>query len=208
MSGDEIGFSEISDVHRNERRSKVLTKLPGRFYDRAAKYLTKKKEEYDAESRNPSNPRAMMLQDEIKKLDKRMSQIYEMRERKIALASLGGTKPENMIQRDGALFEELVSVLIHYRTGKESRAPKVRTTIEEEVGIIPEVVEFQTEFVEETVEPEEKVLDATVVHVLEDIPPFVDVDQTYTLKKNDIVTLPTQFADLLSSKGKVKIVEG
>jgi DNA replication initiation complex subunit (GINS family) len=149
----------------------------------------------------------MMLQDEIKKLDKRMCQIYEMRERKIALASLSSTKPEHMSQRDSALYEELVEVLVHYRTGNESRVPKTRTKIEEAVDTISEVVECQTEFVGETAEARDKMLAATVVHVLEDIPPFVDVDQTYTLKKNDIVTLPTQFADLLSSKGKVKIVE-
>jgi hypothetical protein len=46
-----------------------------------------------------------------------------------------------------------------------------------------------------------------IVHVLEDIPNFVGMDNTYDLKKDDMVTLPSQFATLLSSRGKVKIVE-
>lgn len=203
MSGDGIGFSEISDVHRNERRSKVLTKLPSKFYEKAEKYLAKKKSEYDAESHNPSNPKAMMLQDEIKKLDKRMSQIYEMRECKIALASLSGIKPDNMIGKDKVLFDELSEVLAHYRTGKEPE-PSMRETMTEPVTK-PELEVFEKE--PEIAEDEEEAPDSAIVQVLEDIPPFVDVDHTYVLKKNDVVTLPAQFADLLSSKGKVKIVE-
>jgi DNA replication initiation complex subunit (GINS family) len=206
MSGDEIGFGEISDVHRNERRSKVLTKLPGNFYMKAEEHLQRLRKEYDEESRNPSNPKAMMLQDDIKKLDKRIQQIYEMRERKIVLASLSGMKPQNMTQKDIVLFTDLRDVLANYRTGGGSRIPRESTSKEEEKVVITEVIEPQTELVEE-VTPE-NIHDATVVQVLEDVPPFVDVDNTYTLKKDDIVTLPTQFADLLSSKGKVRIVDG
>lgn len=207
MSGDEIGFGEISDVHRNERRSKVLTKLPGKFFKKAEEHLQRLRKEYDEESRNPSNPKAMMLQDEIKKLDKRMQQIYEMRERKIALASLSGVKPDNMTQKDVALFTDLTEILANYRTGEGSRIPKARTSKEEEKVVRPEVIEAQTELVEEEPVTGEDVQDSTVVQVLEDVPPFVDVDNTYTLKKDDIITLPTQFANLLSSKGKVRIVE-
>ena len=72
------------------------------------------------------------------------------------------------------------------------------------------MVECQTEFgedfvAEEPAEAEEP--DSAIVQVLEDIPPFVGVDHTYELKKDDIVSLPMQFADLLSSKGKARIVE-
>ncbi len=220
MSEDDIGFSEISDVHRNERRSKVLTKLPKMFYEMTEGYLAGLKTEYDTESRNPSNPKAMMLHDNIKKLDKRVREIYEMRERKIVIASLGsGSPPDNMTQKDRALFNELAEVLVHYRTADEPRAPKKRVPVVKEETVpmaetaktappTAETVEGQTQFMKEKREKaEETKIDAAVVQVLEDIPSFVDVDHTYNLKKNDVVTLPNQFADLLSSKGKVRIIE-
>lgn len=204
MSGDGIGFTEISDVHRDERKGKTLTKLPSKFYVKAEEYLAQRREEYARQSSNPGNPAAMMLQDEIKKVDKRLKQIYQMRERKIVLASLSNTKPDNMAPRDKALYKELTEVLLHYRKSGEARAPKVREVAEAETAEVAKpAVDCQTEFVE-TEEPE---ADSTVVQVLEDIPPFVGVDHTYILKKNDIVTIPSQFADLLSSKGKVRIVE-
>ncbi len=217
MSEDDIGFSEISDVHRNERRSKVLTRLPKMFCEMTEGYLAGLKTEYDTESRNPSNPKAMMLHDNIKKLDKRVREIYEMRERKIVIASLGsGKTPDNMTQKDRALFNELVEVLAHYRTSDEPRAPKkVAPVVKEETVAaaetaepMAETVECQTKFVEaEGKKVHEKGKDAAMVQVLEDIPSFVDVDHTYDLKKNDVVTLPNQFASLLSSKGKVRIIE-
>lgn len=217
MSEDEIGFSEISDVHRNERRSKVLTKLPKMFYEMTEGYLAGLKTEYDTESRNPSNPKAMMLHDNINKLDKRMREIHEMRERKIVVASLGNARPpDNMAQNDRALFNELVEVLAYYRTGNEPRAPKSRVPVTKEEPVpaavpvepVRDMVESQTQFLkEEEIKDEETETDGAIVQVLEDIPQFVDMDHTYNLKKNDVVTLPNQFASLLSSKGKVRIIE-
>lgn len=210
MSGDGIGFSQISDVHREERRSKILAKLPSNFHTRAEGYLADRRDEYAKSGHNPSNPAAMMLQDEIKKIDKRLRQIYEMRERKIVLASLNGMKPENMASRDRALYEELAEVLEYYRAGGVARAPKVREVVKEAVAEEPSVVECQTEFIDEPVDDEgaeAEETDSAIVQVLEDIPPFVDVDHTYVLKKDEIATIPSQFANLLSSKGKVRIVE-
>jgi DNA replication initiation complex subunit (GINS family) len=209
MSGDGIGFTEISDVHREERKGKTLTKLPSKFYVKAEEYLAQRREEYAKQSSNPGNTAAMMLQDEIKKVDKRLKQIYQMRERKIVLASLSGTKPDNMAPSDRALYEELIEVLAHYRKSGESRSPKVREVVDvEPVEALKPTVECQTEFVDTEESETESEIDSTIVQVLEDIPPFVGVDHTYVLKKNEIVTLPAQFADLLSSKGKVRIVEG
>jgi DNA replication initiation complex subunit (GINS family) len=213
MTGDETGFAEISDVHRKERQSGSLTKLPNDFYERSEAYLAKLRETYDTECKNPSSPKAMMLQDEIKKTEKRIKQIYEMREGKIAHAALacasGSAHPDNMTKRDKALFDELVEALSFYRYSFELRAPKSRVQEKVEISIMPKM-ECQTQFVEpKDVAPQQQVIPAiSVVHVLEDLPPFAGVDHTYNLKKDDVISLPAQYASLLSSKGKVKIVEG
>ena len=200
----EIGFSEVSEAHRSERRSKVLTKLPSGFYEEAEKHLTELREEY---GKGGSGPQTMMLLDEIGKIEKRMKMIYEIRERKIALSALshlGGAKvPENMTSRDRALFDELVDALGHYRSSGKPREPEKKAVIE--VPEETEVIECQSQFVEK---PTEEKAAPIIVHVLEDIPPFAGLDHTYELKKNDIVTLPGKFADLLSEKGMVRVVEG
>jgi len=213
MTGDEIGFSEISDVYRNERRSKVLSKLPVNFYTRAEEHLQKLRDEHCAAILIPNNPSSMMLWDQISKLDKRLNHIYEIRERKITLAALdnmvGGAPPDNMTRRDKALFEQLVGTLTIFRNQSESQECPPPVKIQEprpepEKFTQPKLIEPEPAIEAVAPEPTETI----IVHVLEDIPPFEGLNNTYDLKKDDMVTLPSQFASLLSSKGKVRIVSG
>jgi DNA replication initiation complex subunit (GINS family) len=211
MTGDEIGFSEISDVYRNERRSKTLTKLPANFYLKAEEHLRKLKEEHCAAILIPNNPNSMMLWDQIGKLDKRLKHIYEIRERKLALSALdnmvGAPPPDNMTKKDRALYERLVETLTTFRNHTElgdcpPPAAPLAPALEPEKIVQPKIVEPEPQTQPEEPAPEE----AIIVHVLEDIPTFVSLKNTYNLKKDDMVTLPGQFARLLSSKGKVRIV--
>jgi DNA replication initiation complex subunit (GINS family) len=213
MTGDEIGFSEISDVLRNERRSKTMTKLPVNFYTRAEEHLQKLRDEHCAAILITNNPSSMMLWDQISKLDKRLKHIYEIRERKITLAALdnmvGAPQPDNMTKKDKALYEQLVGTLTAFRNHSELqdcpppvKAPELRP--EPEKFTQPKLVEPEPAMEIIASAPEETI----IVHVLEDIPTFVGLNNTYDLKKDDMVTLPSQFASLLSSKGKVRIVSG
>ncbi len=210
MTGDGIGFSEISDVYRNERQSKTLTRLPVNFYSKADEHLQKLREEHCAAILIPNNPGSMMLWDQISKLDKRLQHIYDIRERKIALAALdrmvGAPQPDNMTKRDKALYDRLVETLSAFRNLSESHECQPPPTASEPM---PEPEKILQTTVTDTeppggAEPEENI----VVHVLEDIPAFVSLKNTYNLKKDDMVTLPGQFAKLLSAKGKVRIVGG
>ena len=218
MSEDDL-FTVVSEVYRNERRSKVLTKLPINFYPKAEEYLAMQREEYSQAILIPSNPKTMMLQDQVKKVEKRLKHIYEIRERKIALAALdrmgGSNTPEHMTRKDKELYELLVATLKSFRDGVEPptvpERPKVEARIEPVAAPQPVVKEAQAQIIEsepETQAKPEKKDENIVVHVLEDIPSFVGAEHTYDLKKDDMVTLPSQFANLLSSNGKVRIVEG
>jgi len=235
-------FTVVSEVYRNERRSKVLTRLPTNFYVMSEEYLARQREEYNQAVLIPSNPKTMMLQDQVKKVEKRLKHIYEIRERKIALValdSMGGSKaPENMTKKDKELYEMLVATLRSFREGVEppeiperpKKVQRVETKQKLDVEKSPHITAIASTEAEKsstvsqptekdtTAPPETAVLskdeespdiyDAMIVHVLEDIPAFVGAEHTYNLRKDDMVTLPSQFANLLSSKGKVKIVEG
>ncbi len=43
-----------------------------------------------------------------------------------------------------------------------------------------------------------------LIHVIEKIPPFVDMDATYDLKKEDVVTLREDIANVLINRGKAR----
>ena len=218
MSEDDL-FTVVSEVYRNERRSKVLTKLPINFYPKAEEYLALQREEYSQAILIPSNPKTMMLQDQIKKVEKRLKHIYEIRERKITLAALdnmGGSKaPEHMNRKDKELYELLVAALKSFRENVEPPAvperPKTAIWAEPVAAPQPVAKEAQAQIIEaepEVLEKPDEMNENIVVHVLEDIPSFVGAEHTYDLKKDDMVALPSQFANLLSSNGKVRIVDG
>ncbi len=46
-----------------------------------------------------------------------------------------------------------------------------------------------------------------LIHVVEKIPPFVDMDATYDLKKEDVVTLREDIASVLIKRGKARKIE-
>jgi DNA replication initiation complex subunit (GINS family) len=208
MSGEELGFSEISEAYRNERKSKLLTKLPPRFYERADGYLEALKGDYEAQAKGRSGPKTMMLLDEIGKIEKSLKMIMEIRERKVvlaALAKMGGSPiPENMTNRDHSLFDAMISVLERHR-GPEEPVKGKEEVLETPEPEAVEAVECQSTFVEPEKAGEKE--ESMVVHVLEDLQPFVSLDHTYELSKDDVATLPAEYAALLSEKGKVRIIE-
>jgi len=214
MSGDDQ-FTVVSEVYRSERRSKVLTRLPTDFFKRSEEYLANQRKDYSQAVLIPENPKTMMLQDQVKKLEKRLKHIYEIRERKITLAALdhlGGSRPpDNMTRKDRELFEHLVNTLKAFRINE--KAPPVPESGQAKIAAPKAVPEVKQKKEPAAPEPEpqkvEKEIDSgMIVHVLEDIPSFVGPDHTYELKKDDMVTLPEQFANILLSKGKVRVVEG
>lgn len=208
----------------------MLTRLPTNFYSMSEQYLRSQREEYNQAILIPHNSKTMMLGDLVKKIENRLKHIYEIRERKIALAALdsmgGSNAPENMTRKDKELYEHLVATLRSFREGfepPEMPKPAINKEIVAPTKDIPKVVDVEKKVLEipekstqtapeknnATPEPDNtQTPDSMIVHVLEDIPNFVGIDNTYDLRKDDMVTLPSQFANLLSSKGKVRIVEG
>lgn len=207
----EIGFAEISEVYRNERNSKSLTKVRPDFYEKAKDYLESLEKDYSELGSKPSSAQAMMLQDEIKKVKKRLGQIYDHRERKISLAALsgacGGEAPKHMTKLEKHLYSNLVDVLRHYRESKscEDAPPAATELAAEEIEVVPrpDVAGMLTGEVGEM-----KADESLVLRVLKDVPSFAGADRVYNLKKADIVTLPATFADVLVSRGAAKVLEG
>ena len=218
---EEVNFERVTKVYREESGKKTLVSLEADFYDRLAAYVARLDEGANAEAqKDPNSPKALLLQDELRKVRKRRDQIFTYRERKLALlassrASGAEVEVPHLTTQESALFENMVALLKKSRADafgplphavEETAAPPPRPK-----GAAPskEPERMRVVRAEDTkrtpVAPTLK--DHVLVHVLEDIPPFAGIDTTYRLKREDVVTLPKTIAQILVDRGKARIVQ-
>jgi DNA replication initiation complex subunit (GINS family) len=211
MAEEGVNFGRITRIYREETSKNTLTKLEADFYDKLNEYYQDLKSRADKElSKDPHASKAVLLQDEFRKVKQKRDQIYRARERKIVLlasAKVGGTEVDTKVltKDEKVLFDKLVENLRTAREGilsdvksaprKDKPKPKEEKKPEEPA---PPKKEAEPE------EPEESM---AVIQVLEDIPPFAGIDVTYELKKEEVVTLPMKVARILSQSGKAKLLE-
>lgn len=222
---EEVNFERVTKVYREEGGKKTLVALEQDFYDKLASYVKRLEEGANKEAQaSPNSPKALMLQDELRKVLKRREQIFTYRERKIALLAsnkASGAEIELMTlpHQDRALFDGMVSLLLKMRAdafggspfGSEpgptdaAAAPAVAPATPERKAAAGMKVLSSEETRKPKVAPSLK--DHVVVHVLEDLPPFAGLDTTYSLRKEDVVTLPKTIAEILVNRGKARIVQ-
>ena len=87
MPGEEdVNFERVTKVYREESGKKTLVNLEANFYDKLAAYIARLDQGANAEAqKDPNSPKALLLQDELRKVRKRRDQIFTYRERKLAL---------------------------------------------------------------------------------------------------------------------------
>ena len=214
-TGD-MGYEEIMALFRQEYRSPQLVKVDTSLYEKMNKYIRSLRKESERElATNPSSQASMMINDQLKKATEKAKRVYELRQRKISLLALrkvAGDNPEtaNLTPDELVLYSSLISVLGAHRdnhadfdgSGPRFSSPK------DIVDLPDEPREKKAKKVQE--EPSEadepKGEELVLVRVLEDVPTFAGVDRDYTLKKEDVVSLPKKIAEALASHGKIKLV--
>ncbi len=225
---EEVNFERVTKVYREEGGKKTLVALEEDFYDKLAAYVKRLETDANREAQaGPNSPKALMLQDELRKVLKRRDQVFTYRERKLALlasSKASGAEIEmlSLPRQDRALFDGMVALLVRARTDafggspfgsepgpSESAAPEPQPApaaapAEKRAPAGMKVVSSE-DTKKAKVAPSLK--DHVVVHVLEDLPPFAGLDTTYSLKKEDVVTLPKTIAEILVSRGKARIVQ-
>ena len=224
---EEVNFERVTKVYREEGGKKTLVALEEDFYDKLAAYVKRLEEVSNKETQaNPNSPKALMLQDELRKVLKRREQIFTYRERKLALlasSKASGAEIEvlTLPRQDRILFDQMVALLRKTRadafggspfgseagpteTAPPAESPPATAAPEKKPAGGMKVLSS-----EETKRPKvaPSLKDHVVVHVLEDLPPFAGLDTTYHLRKEDVVTLPKTIAEILVSRGKARIVQ-
>ena len=220
---EDVNFERVTKVYREESGKKTLVNLEADFYDKLVAYIARLDAGANAEAqKDPNSPKALLLQDELRKVRKRRDQIFTYRERKLALlassrASGAEVEVPHLSKQEQALFEGMVALLKSSRAeafGAALPAAEPKPSAPPASPVRPSTTAKEPERMrvvkaEETkrTPPAPSLKDHVLVHVLEDIPPFAGIDTTYRLKKEDVVTLPKTIAKILVDRGKARIVQ-
>lgn len=220
VAGETVTLDLILQVYRRESQRKALTSLPRDFWSRVRGYVGELEADLRKESAtDPNSAKAALLRDELKKVVKRRDQIYQYRERKmtrLAASAASGAAVDTaaLTPEETASFEGVLQVLQRGRRralGGEEEAEETleaapKTASNPAPAGEPKKVpskgggrrkESKRGKKNEEARGEAKLL----VRILEDVPPFVGVDVTYELRKEDVVGLPKDVAEVLVGRG-------
>jgi len=196
MEGNEISYKTLRRIQQLEKTSPLLTKIDVSFYHKLSEYLKNLDSIIEQEE---NSQKIKLFNDEIQNTKKLAFGIYELREKKIvqaALSKVRGAKPDlkNALDIEKKLYESLIEQIILSR----------KKILEEKSDEVK-----KDELKTETFKKEEKKRNTNpIVRVLEDIPEFVGTDmKTYSLRKNDVLTVSKEMKDPLVKRGVVKQIK-
>jgi len=195
MDEDDISYKALRKIQQQEKTLPLLTIIDQNFYKKFSEYL--KNLQRIAENEENSQ-RIQLFNDEIQNTKNIALNIYELREKKIVQAALSrvrGGKPDlkNLLEIEKKLFDSLVEQIIVSR--KELLEQKIEKKI-------------KTKSAQGTGEKEKKNNTNAIVRVTQDTPEFVGTDmKTYSLRKNDVLTLPEEMSIPLLERGVVKQIK-
>lgn len=196
METDEISYKNLRRIQQLEKTSPLLSRINNNFYENLAEYLKNLQKDIDQE-KNPENIK--LFQEEIKNIEKIAFSIYELREKKIvqaALSKVRGAKPDlkNTLTIEKKLFESIVETITQAR----DETLKGKSKKEEDKEIIQK----------EPKKVEKKQNINQIVRLLDNVPEFIGTDmKTYTLRKDDVLSLSKEIVDPLLKRGVVKEIK-
>ena len=205
MSTEPMTLRDLRVQTFKERKEGRLTKLPATFY-RRLKILEIQIREIIVESKDNAQ-RLEKANADVRKFSDMKLELHKNRERKLtdlAREKVNGQNPnmENVHQNENEYLISLCSVIEKHRAN----------TLLNEIPIDADTPVLE----EKRIEPEEKATtkiesqndEYIEIKVLEDLPTFTGMDaKNYSLKSNDIVSIPIYNARVLSDAGKVRLVK-
>jgi DNA replication initiation complex subunit (GINS family) len=203
MSTEPMTLRDLRVQTFKERKEGRLTKLPATFYKRL-KILEIQIRKIIEESKDNAQ-RLEKANADVRKFSDMKLELHKNRERKLtdlAREKVNGQNPnmENVHHNENEYLISLCTVIEKHRTD----------TLLNEIPIDIPILE------EKKIETEEKAIkkidpqndEYLEIKVLEDLPTFTGMDaKNYSLKNNDIVSIPKYNARMLSDAGKVRLVK-
>ena len=226
---EEFTFETIAKVYREERKQTTLTKLPINFYRNLRDYIDRLHQGYlAARKEDPNSPKTVMLEDEFGRSQKRFNQIYEYRERKImvlALSASNGGSPDTspLTVEEKTALEDMIETLMKSRSSiisaNQENSCEPQTFLKSEEKVTPPEKDNEIDEPKESKAQEElhenEIAETRegkpheenpVILVLEDIPSFSTEERALSLKKDDVISLPKRYANILCRKEKARVI--
>jgi DNA replication initiation complex subunit (GINS family) len=212
MDDEEITYKTLRKIQQAEKNSPQITQINKEFYRDVTVFL-KELEKRLVEEKKPQ--KQMLLAEESQNIEKIIRNIYEHREKKIMLAAIskargGNPSIKHLLPEEKTFFDELYKNIVSFRKQmfsdetKDDRAESKETKKSKSKESSTD--EKRVEKIDNSVQPEEKQETTPanthpILRIQEDIPSFVGTDnQTYTLHKGDIISLPKDMAKMLLNK--------
>lgn len=195
MDEDDISYKTLRKIQQQEKKLPLLTRINQNFYKKFSEYLRNLQRIAENEE---NSQRIQLFNDEIQNTKNIALNIYELREKKIVQAALskvrgGKTDLKNLLEIEKKLFDSLVEQIIVLR--KELLEQKIEKKI-------------KTKSTQVIGEKENKNNTNAIVQVTQDTPEFVGTDtKTYSLRKDDVLTLPEEMSNPLLKRGVVKQIK-
>ena len=203
MTSDLMTLRDLRVQTFKERKKGRLTKLSNNFYAKLGNLEEQIKKMIRETKENPQ--RLEKANSDIRKFSDMKLELYKNRERKLtdlAREKVNGQNPdtENVDKNEQEYLNSLCEVIERHREktllNKIPAVPSQSKPIPKAEDAIPDKKESKDK--DEYIE----------IEVLEDLPTFTGMDaKNYTLKNNDIVSIPIYNARMLSDAGKVKLVK-
>jgi DNA replication initiation complex subunit (GINS family) len=190
---EDINYKTLRRAQQDEQASSLLTKINVSFYKDLSLYI----KTLERSIENEKNPLKLKLfTDEVQNTKKIANSIYELREKKIvqaALATARGATPDltNLLEIEKKLYRSLVEQIIVSRS---------------EIFEKPTDLPVTTPLASPTsTHAKQDSNTHPIVRVLEDTPAFIGTDgNTYLLRKEDVLSMPSEMTEPLLKK---KVVE-
>ncbi|OYT61431.1 hypothetical protein B6U81_02955 [Thermoplasmatales archaeon ex4484_30] len=175
---DELSYQKLRSIEQRERQSPNLVNIGPNFYKRAFQYIQNLEKRLEEEQiKNASSRKVVVIADELRNTKRIWESIIERREKKIIQAALsavrgGSSPPSSLTNQERKFYDKVVAIL------KENRKAIFEGKEESDVK------------------------KGVIIRILKDIPHFVGKNmKKYSLKKEDVITLPEDMANILIKRG-------
>jgi len=217
MDDEEITYKTLRKIQQAEKNSPQITQIYKEFYDDVNVFLNQLEKRLIDEKKPQKQ---MLLAEESQNIEKIIRNIYEHREKKIMLAAISKARGGNpgikhLLPEEKMFFDELYKNIVTFRkkifSGKSEETEKDKEATSQskakESASKPEpAAEKSTEKHDEPIHTTknakpQKGNTNPILRILENIPSFVGTNnQTYTLYKGDIISMPPDMAKMLLNK--------
>jgi len=205
-----LSYDEIHGIQKRERASRALAKVPHDFYERLASYVADAKAGLDEESGKGPSPRLVLLQGQFRNLEEMAREIMLLRLRKVTELAFSAVEtgalndkvltPEELgfAKQIQGLVETTRHSLVH--EGAAARAPAAPPAPRAEA---PRPAPADKAAPKPVPQAPPAAPPVVVLRILDDIPPFEgENNHVYRLKREDVITLPRDIAQILVRRKK------